>query len=110
MLKMKKQTFNNGVASLYHTDDEGNRIEPHYESRRFSNCVIGAKRYYAAMAANTKISRMIRIPGIIQMDVTDLVEIKEELYQIEQIQEIEDDIKITQITLKLYGRKGETIG
>ena len=103
MLK-KKQSFNDGLLEIFHTDDDGNPEEMPYVSKRYQNRVIGVKRHYAAMTADSKISKLVRVSGIVEPHETDIVQIEQKSYQIVQTQYIHDTIAVTDLTLKAYGR------
>lgn len=64
------QTFTDGLATFYHAkNDAGKGNRPKYTMEEFLSVPftekkIGDVRYYAAMQADSKISKVIRIPRV----------------------------------------------
>ena len=65
--------YNDGVCEIYRLDENDERVVKH-TGIRFQKRTLGFKRFYAAQAAQTDISRVIRIPYITGIDAHDYVE------------------------------------
>ncbi len=67
---LNPQTFTDGLATFYRTkNDAGNGNLPKYAAKQFlqvpfTEKKVGDVRYYAAMQADSKISKVIRIPRV----------------------------------------------
>lgn len=84
--------YNDGLCEIFQLDDNDERVIKH-TGIRFQKRTLGFKRFYAAQAAQTDISRIIRIPNISHIDAHDYVEIfGEGIYEILQAQDIIDFI------------------
>ncbi len=82
--------YNDGVCEIYRLDENDERVVKH-TGIRFQKRTLGFKRFYAAQAAQTDISRVIRIPYITGIDAHDYVEIiGEGVYEVLQSQDILD--------------------
>lgn len=82
--------YNDGVCEIYRLDENDERVVKH-TGIRFQKRTLGFKRFYAAQAAQTDISRVIRIPHITGIDAHDYVEIiGEGVYEVLQSQDILD--------------------
>ena len=59
-MKAKFEEFNDGIADVYHVNDE-DRLEMIKKGLRFGNENVGITRHYAAQAADTRVDRVIHI-------------------------------------------------
>jgi len=88
---IEMQTFNDGILKIYETDENGDMKNiPKIGNVRFSNRVIGAKRYFAAAQAQIEFSDLVRIPLITTISNYDVVVMSGYKYEIKQIQCIYD--------------------
>ena len=82
--------YNDGLCEIFQLDENDERFVKH-TGIRFQKRTLGFKRFYAAQAAQTDISRIIRIPNITSIDAHDYVEIiGEGVYEVLQAQDILD--------------------
>ena len=86
----KEPLYNDGSCEIFQLDENDDRVVKH-TGLRFQKRTLGFKRFYAAQAAQTDISRIIRIPNISGIDAHDYVEIfGEGIYEVLQAQDILD--------------------
>ncbi len=83
-------TFNDGIFDIYACDKYGKKSELISSGHRFGINTIGSTRYYAAAAAQVKISDLIRIPAGVQVEEDNIIVINGKDYSIKQIQVITD--------------------
>lgn len=83
-------TFNDGIFDIYACDKYGRKSELISSGHRFGINTIGSTRYYAAAAAQVKITDLIRIPVGVQIADDNIVIINGNDYSIKQIQVIAD--------------------
>lgn len=96
MEKTKKmQCFNDGTCTAYALDESRKPILK-YQNLRFSERVIGFKRYFSAAQVQVEISRLIRVPSGPNISPHDFIVISQGTamcqYQIEQVQPIPDSM------------------
>ena len=82
-------SFNDGICDIFTEDDEGEKTYK-YNTLRFSNRVLGFKRYFEASARQIDINRVIRIPQLDNIDNYDSVEINKVKYGVKLVQKIFD--------------------
>lgn len=95
-------TFNNGWCDIYSVS--GNRLKDKLMTLCYGNRTVGMKRFYAARAASTEITRLIQIP--LREDVTadNNVVISGVRYRVEQSQNLYDtNPPATVLTLRKIG-------
>ena len=95
-------TFNNGTCNIYSVS--GNRLKDKLLTLCYGNRTVGMKRFYAARAASTEITRLIQIP--LREDVTteNRAVIGKAEYKIEQAQYLYDtNPPATVLTLRRIG-------
>lgn len=100
----KEPLYNDGSCEIFKLDENDNRVVKH-TGIRFQKRTLGFKRFYAAQAAQTDISRIIRIPNISGIDAHDYVEVfGEGIYEVLQAQDI---LELTPNPIDLTLRKLE---
>ena len=82
--------FNDGIFDIYACDKYGRKSELISSGHRFGINTISSTRYYAAAAAQVKISDLIRIPAGVQVEEDNIIVINGRNYSIKQIQVIAD--------------------
>lgn len=95
-------TFNDGRCDIYSVS--GNRLKDKIMTLCYGKRTVGMKRFYAARAASTQITRLIQIP--LREDVTadNNVVISGTRYRIEQSQYLYDtNPPVTVLTLRKIG-------
>ena len=95
-------TFNDGQCDIYSVS--GNRLADKLRTLCYGNRTVGMKRFYAARAASTEITRLIQIP--LREDVTteNRAVIGKAEYKIEQAQYLYDtNPPATVLTLRKIG-------
>ena len=95
-------TFNDGQCDIYTVT--GNKLADKVLTVCFGNRTVGMKRFYAARAASTEITRLIQIP--LREDVTteNRAVIGKAVYKIEQSQNLYDtNPPVTLLTLQKSG-------
>ena len=80
-------TFNDGVVSLYNTDDNEQIISNTRRDFRFGNQKIGITRFYAARHNDIELNRLIHIHKNDTVTTEDAAVIGSTRYKIEQIQQ-----------------------
>jgi len=105
------QTFNDGILSVYETDENGKLLDnPKFENIRFQKRVIGAIRLYEALRSNEEITDLIRIPYLTSISILDVIVIDNAIYELKQLNLINDfSPPCLQITLNCKGKKDGTI-
>lgn len=83
-------TFNDGVFDIYACDKYGKKSEFISSGHRFGINTLGSTRYYAAAAAQVKITDLIRTPAGVEVDEDNIIVINGKDYSIKQIQIIAD--------------------
>lgn len=83
------EVFNDGVCGLREIDDDGN-AGVQREALRFQERTVGIKRYFEAMTAKVQIDRLIRVPMRPWLTSEYLAVIDGQVYEIKQIQKIND--------------------
>ena len=106
-MKIKTPTefipFKDGVCNIYTEDEDGERVYK-YKNIYFNNKTLGFKRAYAAQAVNSDINRVITIPYIGGLDNHCCVEIGNDSYTVDLVQEIYDSNPTSiDLTLKKCG-------
>ena len=106
----KPQSFNDGVVNIYEvTDTSTNGDKPKAtkaakpkNTLRFHERTVGVTRFYSAMQANKKVSRVLRCQKITSVSTLDVATIGSIDYEILQIQYPEDvDPPVMDLTLSL---------
>ena len=95
-------TFNDGSCDIYSV--KGNKLDMKILTLCYGNRTVGMKRFYAARAASTEITRLIQIP--LREDVTteNRAVIGKAEYKIEQAQYLYDtNPPATLLTLRKVG-------
>ena len=99
--KVTFEVFNDGLCSFREIDDDGNAGQEK-EALRFQERTVGIKRYYEAMTAKVQIDRLIRVPMCPWITSEYLVVIDGQVYEIKQVQKINDTApKTNDISLHL---------
>lgn len=94
---MKKQTYNDGVASVYSIRNRsapGNTPVNELTLKctlRFNNKVIGVKRFWEAKSKNIDINKLIRVPFNNLLNGTEIIVIDDKQFEIKQFQIVYDD-------------------
>lgn len=83
------ESFGDGVCSIRRMDENGDAAEE-VESLRFSERVVGVKRYYEAMTNKVQIDRLIRVPYRESLSTEFLAVVKGQTYAIAQVQTVPD--------------------
>lgn len=95
-------TFNDGRCDIYSVS--GNKLKDKLMTLYFGNRVVGMKRFYAARAASTEITRLIQIPLHEDVTAENNVVISGIRYRIEQSQNLYDtNPPVTVLTLHKIG-------
>lgn len=82
-------TFNDGVCDIYSISDEDvETVKQH--NLCFSKRTLGYRRFFSAAAAQTDITRVIRVPLITNFDSKDFVRIGSDVYEVVMVQEVSD--------------------
>ncbi len=83
-------TFNSGVLDVYTRTDRGlpGKLVGHY---CFGRKTLGSHRYYAAQAAQIKITDLICIHKEAKIDDDNIIVINDRCYDIKQVQFVEAD-------------------
>ncbi len=98
------EAFLDGVCDIYEIDGENRLARERKLHLCYADLVIGAKRHYAARAAQTSISRVIRLPQRRCISSQDAVVIGQIRYEIEQVQQINDtNPPVMDLTLRQIG-------
>lgn len=86
--KFYPPTYNDGSCDVYRLNENDEKVFK-WEKIRFQKRVMGYRRFFAAQAAQTDITRVIRIPYLSGIDAHDFVEIANDgIYEVIQSQEI----------------------
>lgn len=105
MDQKKFETFNDGIAEIYSTDEK-RKLDQLIATPRYQEKVIGVTRHYAALSAQEQINLLIRIPQLRLFSEDCKCVIDGYIYEIKQIQHINDTLpKVTDISLKRVGMK-----
>lgn len=83
-------TFNDGVFDIYACDKYGKKSEFISSGHRFGKNTLGSTRYFAAAAAQIKVTDLIRVPTGVKVEEDNIIVINGEEYSIKQIQMISD--------------------
>lgn len=83
------ETFNDGTCSFHEIDDDGNAGSIK-AAIRYQERTIGYKRFIESMTAKVQVDRLIRIPAQPWMTTEYLAVIGSEVFEIKQVQKIND--------------------
>lgn len=99
--KMIVQTFNDGVLSFYHINND-DTIQLTQGGIRFSTRTVGSKRFFEAYEFQKRADKVVRVPPLAEPNANDVVIIEGKQFSILQVQEILDTSpKCWQLTLEL---------
>ena len=88
------ETFNDGLCSLREIDDDGNAgLEKAHI--RYQERTVGVKRYYEAMTNKVQVDMLIRIPWQPWLTTEYFAFIKDQVYEIKQVQTIPESLPKT---------------
>lgn len=97
---LEMETFNDGICSIYETDEQGDPIIK-FQGIRFQNKTVSYKRFFEAAAAQVEINAVIRIPQLKGISEYDIAVIEGKTYKIEQIQHLDmTNPPVTDLTLR----------
>lgn len=95
-------TFSDGLCDIYSV--KGNRPDMKLMTVCFGERTVGMKRFYAARAASTEITRLIQVPRQPAIEAVNRAVIGGTEYRIEQVQHIIDsNPPATLLTLRKIG-------
>lgn len=96
-------TFKDGICDIYSVS--GNKLANVLIPKLcFGNRIVGMKRYYAARAASTEITRIIQVPQRLDISALNNVVIDSLRYKIEQVQQLDETNPCTTVlTLSKIG-------
>ena len=95
-------TFADGFCAIYSVS--GNKIKDKLLTLCFGDRTVGMKRYYAARAASTEITRLIQVPRQLSIEAVHRAVINGTEYKIEQVQHLNDtNPPATVLTLRKVG-------
>lgn len=106
-MKAKFEKFNDGVADIYDVNEE-DRLKKAKSGLRFGNENVGITRHYAAVAADTRIDRVIHI--LLQYDIKphQVTVIEGEQYDIDKTEHMQDTLPpMTKLSLIKYEKHRE---
>lgn len=99
------EIFNDGICSFCEIDDDGNAGAVK-AAIRYQERTIGVTRFYEAMTAKVQVDRLIRIPAQPWMTTEYLAVIGSEVFEIKQVQKINDTLpKTDDISLHLTRKR-----
>lgn len=111
MIKSKRQTFNAGVCNIYtvkNVAEPGNMPKDGLALKigplRYSERVVGSKRYWSAAQAQARIDLVLRVPQCREISPQDVCVLRDGQYRIKQVQHITDDVPVTDISLERMER------
>ena len=97
---LETETFNDGVCSIFDTDEQGDHVVK-YPCIRFQNRTVVSKRFFEAAVAQVEINAVIRIPQKRDVSRSDIAVIGNEAYKIEQVQHLDmTNPAVTDLTLR----------
>lgn len=95
------EAFIDGICSFREIDEDGNAGEEK-ASIRYQERTVGIKRFYEAMTNKVQIDKLIRVPWQPWLTTEYLAVIKDDVYEIKQVQTIPDTLpKTNDISLQL---------
>jgi len=95
-------TFTDGFCDIYSVN--GNKIKDKLLTLCFGDRTVGMKRFYAARAASTEITRVIQVPRQLSIEAVHRAVICSVEYKIEQVQHLNDtNPPATVLTLRKIG-------
>ena len=95
-------TFNDGQCDIYSVS--GNKLKDKIMTLCYGNRTVGMKRFYAARAANTEITRIIQVPLREDITTENRAVIEKAEHKIEQTQYLYDtNPPATVLTLRKIG-------
>lgn len=106
MAKNKQfEVFNDGTCSFHEIDDDGNAGSIK-AAIRYQERTIGYKRFIESMTAKVQVDRLIRIPAQHWMTTEYLAVIGSEVFEIKQVQKINDTLpKTNDVSLHLTRKR-----
>lgn len=99
------ETFNDGTCSFHEIDDDGNagliKAAIRYQER-----TVGYKRFIESMTAKVQVDRLIRVPAQSWLTTEYLAVIGMEVFEIKQVQKINDTLpKTNDVSLHLTRKR-----
>ncbi len=106
-MKAKFEKFNDGIADVYHVNDE-DRLEKIKKGLRFGNENVGITRHYAAQAADRRVGRGVRRLVGREIETIQVVVIEGRQYDIDKADHLKDTLPpITKLTLVKFEKHRE---
>lgn len=93
-MKIKTQieflTFNDGIVSIYDTDNDDEIIRSSIKQFRFGKRTLGVNRYYQARQNDIELALVIHIHKNLNIHTQNAAVINKTRYKIEQVQQLAD--------------------
>ena len=83
-------TFNDGIVSIYDTDNDDEIIRSSIKQFRFGKRTLGVNRYYQARQNDIELALVIHIHKNLNIHTQNAAVINKTRYKIEQVQQLAD--------------------
>lgn len=98
-------TFNDGIVTIFETDEDDEIMMNTLTEHRFGNRVIGIKRYFAARTNDIELNKVIHIHKNLSITPAMAAVIGNTRYNIVQVQQLsETNPPVTVLSLEQQGR------
>lgn len=99
------EVFNDGICSFHEIDDDGNAGSIK-AAIRYQERTVGYKRFIESMTAKVQVDRLIRVPAQSWLTTEYLAVIGKEVFEIKQVQKINDTLpKTNDVSLHLTRKR-----